>query len=137
MLHYTTLGTNDLPRARRFYAPVLATLGVVALQDSATETAYGPEGAQDPALYVTQPYDGQPASPGNGSMLAQTATTPQAVEAFHSAALAHGGTDEGAPGLRYSPTFYACYVRDPDGNKLSAVCDRPENIGLPQAATQG
>jgi catechol 2,3-dioxygenase-like lactoylglutathione lyase family enzyme len=133
MLHYVTLGTNDLPRARRFYAPVLATLNIVPLQDGDTETAYGPPGAADPALYVTQPYDGQPATHGNGSMLAFTATSPQAVEAFHAAALAHGGTDEGAPGLRYSPTFYACYVRDPDGNKLSAVCDHPDNINLPKA----
>ena len=132
MIHYTTLGTNDLARARRFYTPVLATLGLVALQDGAVETAYGPPGAENPALYVTQPYDGQPASHGNGTMLALTANIPAQVEAFHAAALANGGTDEGAPGLRYSPTFYACYVRDPDGNKLSAVCDRPENTTLPR-----
>ena len=78
-------------------------------------------------LYVTLPYDGQPASFGNGTMLALNATAPEQVDRFYAAALAHGGTDEGAPGLRYSATFYSCYVRDPDGNKLSAVSDRPEN----------
>jgi hypothetical protein len=48
------------------------------------------------------------------------------VRAFYTAALANGGSDEGAPGLRYSANFYSCYVRDPDGNKLSAVCNLPE-----------
>ncbi len=133
MIHYITLGTNDLLRARAFYAPALATLGVVPLQDGDAETSYGPPGAEQPALYVTQPYDGQSATRGNGTMLALTAQTPEQVQAFHTTALAHGGTDEGAPGLRYSPTFYSCYIRDPDGNKLSAVCDRPENITLPKA----
>lgn len=131
MIHYVTLGTNDLARARGFYSPVLATLGLVALQDGTSETGYGPPGAKDPAIYVTQPYDGQPATRGNGTMLALTAATRDAVDAFHKTALAHGGSDEGAPGLRYSATFYSCYVRDPDGNKLSAVCDRPENAVHP------
>ena len=133
MIHYVTLGTNDLVRARAFYAPVLATLGVVVLDAGDTETSYGLPGAERPGLYVTQPYDGQSASRGNGTMLALTAATPEQVRNFHAAALANGGTDEGTPGLRYSPTFYSCYIRDPDGNKLSAVCDRPENTGLPKA----
>jgi predicted lactoylglutathione lyase len=57
-------------------------------------------------------------------MPALVAASRDAVDAFHRAALANGGTDEGAPGLRpFGPSFYACYVRDPDGNKLSAVCE--------------
>lgn len=127
MIHYMTLGTNDLTRARAFYGPVMATLGVVALNDGDSETSYGLPGATDPSLYVTLPYDGHSATRGNGTMLALTAADPATVDAFYAAALAHGGSDEGAPGLRYSPTFYSCYVRDPDGNKLSAVSDRPEN----------
>jgi catechol 2,3-dioxygenase-like lactoylglutathione lyase family enzyme len=57
-------------------------------------------------------------------MVALWARNWAAVEAFHAAALAHGGTSEGAPGLRllYNPDFYAAYVRDPDGNKLAVVC---------------
>lgn len=126
MIHYVTLGTNNLSRARAFYGPTLATLGVAALRDNDTETGYGLPGAEI-SLYVTEPFDGQPATRGNGTMLALTAATPAEVDAFHASALANGGTDEGAPGLRYSPIFYSCYVRDPDGNKLSAVSERPEN----------
>ena len=64
---------------------------------------------------------------GNGSMVALDAESRADVDAFYKAALAHGGTDEGAPGLRpFHENFYAAYVRDPDGNKLSAVCERPE-----------
>ncbi|MEO8241145.1 MAG: VOC family protein [bacterium] len=127
MIHYMTLGTNNLTRARGFYDPVMATLGLIPLMSNATEIGYGHLGDNGPGLYVTTPFDRKPASHGNGTMLALTAATPAQVDAFHAAALAHGGTDDGAPGLRYSPTFYACYVRDPDGNKLSAVSDRAEN----------
>lgn len=126
MLYYVTLGTNDLPRARSFYDPTLATLGIVNLAASSTEARYGQPGDAEPSLYVGPPYDGQPATRGNGTMLALTAPTRAAVHAFHTAALANGGTDEGAPGLRYSANFYSCYIRDPDGNKLSAVCNLPE-----------
>ncbi len=126
MILYMTLGTNDLARARTFYDPVMATLGRVPVFEGSTEVGYGNPGDADPSLYVTAPYDGAPATRGNGTMLALTATTRAAVAAFHAAALAHGGTDEGGPGLRYGAHFFSCYVRDPDGNKLSAVCNTPE-----------
>jgi catechol 2,3-dioxygenase-like lactoylglutathione lyase family enzyme len=126
MLTYVTLGTNDLATARTFYAATLATLGIAAIQESKSETGYGRPGDADPTLYITIPYDNQPATRGNGTMLALTAQSRAEVKAFHAAALAHGGSDEGAPGLRYSANFYSCYVRDPDGNKLSALCTIPE-----------
>ena len=126
MLYYATLGTNDLPRARAFYGPILATLGITDLRPDADEGCYGRPGDSDPSLYIGAPYDGQPATYGNGAMLALTAQTRAAVRAFYDAALANGGSDEGAPGLRYAENFYSCYVRDPDGNKLSAVCTLPE-----------
>ncbi|MFN3970826.1 MAG: hypothetical protein ACK4L4_05550 [Gemmobacter sp.] len=74
-------------------------------------------------LWVTRPFDGGPARAGNGAMVAFAAPGRAAVEAFHAAALAQGGADEGAPGLRpqYGAGFYAAYVRDPDGNKVAAV----------------
>jgi catechol 2,3-dioxygenase-like lactoylglutathione lyase family enzyme len=125
MLLYSTLGTNDLTRARRFYDPTLATLGISLMQDGKEELGYGPKDSAIIRLYVTKPFDQNSATWGNGSMLAFDAASRAQVDAFHAAALTSGGTDEGAPGLRYSPNFYSCYVRDPDGNKLSAVCDKP------------
>lgn len=126
MIFYLTLGSNDLTRARRFYDPTMTELGLALIMEDQSEFGYGQPGDEHPSLYVVTPYDRQPASHGNGTMLALTAPTRAAVDAFHKAALANGGQDEGAPGLRYSANFYSCYVRDPDGNKLSAVCNRPE-----------
>ena len=125
MFLYLTLGTNDLPRARRFYDPVMQCLGLVlrAVEDS--EIGYGPADDSRIRFWVTLPFDGKPATIGNGSMPAFAAADRPAVEAFYRAALANGGSDEGAPGLRYAPDFYSCYVRDPDGNKLSAVYEGP------------
>jgi catechol 2,3-dioxygenase-like lactoylglutathione lyase family enzyme len=125
MFLYITLGTNDLDRATRFYDPVMATLGLIRACSDASEIGYAAPGDAHSRLYINRPYDGQPATVGNGSMPALMADSRAAVDAFHQAALAHGGSDEGAPGLRpYGTAFYACYVRDPDGNKLSAVCEQ-------------
>lgn len=126
MFLYCTLGTNDLVRAKRFYDSALAPLGITCLEDGASDIAYGPAGGTS-QLWIVTPYDGRPASVGNGSMPAFAAQNRAAVDAFHAAGLAAGGSDEGAPGLRrYGPNFYAAYLRDPDGNKLSAVVDQPE-----------
>ena len=119
---YLTLGTDDLPRAARFYDAALAPLGLVRRATEATEVGYGRPDDRRTRLWITLPFNGNPATAGNGSMPALVAESEGAVQAFHKAALAHGGQDEGAPGLRpYGPGFYAAYVRDPDGNKLSAV----------------
>ena len=127
MLLYLTLGTNDLARAIRFYDAVMPVLGLTRRVTEAVEAGYGtPEDARC-RLWITAPFDGRPATIGNGSMAALVAPSRAAVDAFHASALSAGGSDEGAPGLRpYHPHFYACYVRDPDGNKLSAVCETPE-----------
>lgn len=123
MFLYITLGTNDLARAKRFYDPVMAALGHVLRGQDGSEIGYGPPDAPRTLFWVTRPYDGRPATIGNGSMPAFQATSRTAVDAFYRAGLAHGGTDEGAPGLRaHGAHFYACYLRDPDGNKISAVC---------------
>jgi catechol 2,3-dioxygenase-like lactoylglutathione lyase family enzyme len=101
-------------------------LGLMLRAKDSAEIGYGPPEGRI-RFWVTRPYDDKPATIGNGSMPALIAPTRAAVDAFHQAALAHGGTDEGTPGLRpYGASFYACYVRDPDGNKLSAVCETPE-----------
>ena len=126
MLLYITLGTNNLAAARRFYDATLAPIGMHFMGEFDGEIGYGTLEAENPLVWINQPFDGNPATIGNGSMPAFAAATRTAVDAFHKAALANGGSDEGAPGLRYSPNFYSCYVRDPDGNKLSAVCSAPE-----------
>jgi catechol 2,3-dioxygenase-like lactoylglutathione lyase family enzyme len=74
------------------------------------------------------PFDGNAATVGNGGHAAFNADSRAAVDKFHAAALAGGGTDEGRPGLRphYNENYYGAYVRDPDGNKLQAVCHNAE-----------
>jgi catechol 2,3-dioxygenase-like lactoylglutathione lyase family enzyme len=119
---YLTLGTKDLAHATRFYDAALAPLGLIRRATEATEVGYGLPEDRRTRLWITLPFDGKPATAGNGTMPAVVAPSQQAVRDFHAAALAHGGSDEGAPGLRpYGPAFFAAYVRDPDGNKLSAV----------------
>lgn len=126
MLLYLTLGTNDLAAATRFYDAALAPLGLIRRATEADEIGYGAAEDSRCRLWITRPFDGRPASIGNGSMPAFAAASPLEVRAFHAAAIAHGGTDEGKPGLRpYGPAFFAAYVRDPDGNKLSAVHEGP------------
>ena len=127
MLLYVTLGSNDLARARIFYDAALAPLGLVRRRQDDVEIGYGALNDNRCRLWVVTPHDRQTATIGNGSMVALAAESRAEVDAFHAAALANGGTDEGAPGLRpFHAHFYAAYVRDPDGNKLSAVCERPE-----------
>lgn len=124
MLLYITVGTNDLNRACRFYDAVMPCLGLERRFLNADEAGYGDPAPARIRFWVTRPFDGKPASVGNGSMPAFIAPRRAAVDAFHAAGLATGGSDEGAPGLRpYGAGFYACYLRDPDGNKLSAVCE--------------
>jgi catechol 2,3-dioxygenase-like lactoylglutathione lyase family enzyme len=121
MIAYSTLGANDMDRAIAFYDPVFAALGAIRETTSPTWTGYGRPGDRA-KFFLTRPFDRNAATAGNGAMLAFLAPDRAAVDAFHAAALAHGGTDEGPPGVRegMNPVFYAAYVRDPDGNKLCA-----------------
>ncbi|MGA1800763.1 VOC family protein [Rhizobium sp. HT1-10] len=125
MLLYVTLGTNDIHRAGHFYDAVLTGLGYRRQRDSEEEIGYAADGDTRCRLWIVTPFNRRASSIGNGSMVALEAVSRAAVDAFHEAALAHGGIDEGAPGLRsYHANFYAAYVRDPDGNKICAVCER-------------
>jgi catechol 2,3-dioxygenase-like lactoylglutathione lyase family enzyme len=131
MLHYVTLGSNDLKRAGVFYDAVLATLGMVRSATKDRELGYG-LATPNPLLrerffFVVAPLLQYPATWGNGTLVAFRALSRQIVDDFHAAAIDNGGADDGAPGLRpYHANFYSCYVRDPDGNKLSAVCEAIE-----------
>lgn len=127
MFSHVTLGTNDFERARPFWLAVMAALGHPVLFEYPGGIAFGE--ATGPKTFIGAPFDRQAALPGNGVHIAYLVSSRAAVDAFHEAALAHGGSDEGAPGLRpqYHPNYYGAYVRDPDGNKLQAVCHSPGN----------
>ena len=122
MFSHVTLGTNDWARAKPFWRAVMEVLEQPIFFESEGGVAFGQ--AVGPKIFVGPSFDGKLASSGNGTHLAFLAKDRASVDAFHGAALAHGGTDEGAPGLRphYHPNYYGAYVRDPDGNKLQAVC---------------
>jgi len=123
MYSHTTVGTNDMPRSVAFYDKVMAALDHGALFKLDNVVAYGDD-MTGPKLFVLFPFDQGKAVPGNGMHIAFLAPNRAAVDAFHAAALEMGGTSEGAPGPRphYHPNYYAAYVRDPDGNKIQAVC---------------
>lgn len=122
MIGYVTLGTNDIARAARFYDALLALVGAKRAMESDTFIAWT-SAPDKPGLSVTKPFDGRPATVGNGVMVALVAESRAQVDAIHAKALELGGRDEGAPGLR-GEGFYAAYFRDLDGNKLNAFCTR-------------
>jgi catechol 2,3-dioxygenase-like lactoylglutathione lyase family enzyme len=120
MIGYVTLGTNDLARAGAFYDALLGEIGAKRLMDFPTGILWG-TGPGSPALFVTKPFDGNPATVGNGVMVGLAVATPEQVQRLHAKALELGGRDEGAPGPRASG-FYVGYFRDLDGNKLNWFC---------------
>jgi catechol 2,3-dioxygenase-like lactoylglutathione lyase family enzyme len=134
MFAYICLGSNDLERAGRFYDAVMSVLGYRRCDTSGESESswsgwigwglYENGGAVQDALWICKPFNGAPATVSNGGMVALWARDWRAVDEFHAAAISNGGISEGEPGLRllYNPDFYACYVRDPDGNKLAVVC---------------
>jgi catechol 2,3-dioxygenase-like lactoylglutathione lyase family enzyme len=131
MLHHLSLGAQNIERAARFYDAVLAPLGYVRvwsdLRPGEHDQAigYGPEGSDD-KLAIKQVNKPVPDAPG--FHLAFSAPSRPAVAAFHSAALAAGGRDNGPPGLRpaYGPNYFAAFVIDPEGHRLEAVCKAAE-----------
>ncbi len=118
MIGYVTLGTHDLARGAKFYDAIAAEMGVGRMGGDDRFIAWGEPGGL-PGVGLTVPHDGQPASVGNGVMVALEAKDKAQVDRIHAIALAQGGTCEGPPGERF-PGFYAGYFRDLDGNKLNA-----------------
>ncbi|KAB7739857.1 VOC family protein [Parvibaculum sedimenti] len=122
MFSHVTIGSNDPGELEAFYDAVLATLGIHPFFKIEGTLSYGT--AAGPKVFILKPFNGQPHQPGNGGHVAFLAPSRGAVDAFHAKALELGGTSEGAPGLRphYHPNYYGAYARDPDGNKIQAVC---------------
>jgi catechol 2,3-dioxygenase-like lactoylglutathione lyase family enzyme len=121
---HVALGTNDLAKSKQFYDATLGALGINSLGPMGDHGfMYGTQG---PEFLITKPRDGKAACHANGGTVGFAAPSRDAVHRFHEAALANGGSDEGTPGPRpFSPTAYASYVRDPDGNKLCTFCFAP------------
>lgn len=119
---HIVLGTNNLSNSTKFYD---ATLGALGLKNMGllTEDNYVQYGVNTPEFMICTPANGQPATPANGATISFASPTRDAVDKFHEAGLANGGTDEGQPGPRgFTPTAYAAYLHDPDGNKICTFC---------------
>jgi len=118
---HVTLGTNNFEQAVKFYDCALGALGINNLGNlHPTAMMYGKE---SPEFVILTPSDGNPACHANGGTIGFHAETRDQVHKFHEAGLANGGTDAGEPGPRnFTPTAYASYLRDPDGNKICAYC---------------
>lgn len=128
MLSYITLGANDMHASERFYTALLLPLGYRKRVDpEGLEFTLPPQagGGGPCVVYVKPPFDGQPATVGNGSMAAFRTGSHDSVRQVHAAAIAAGGSDEGPPGFRaaYSKNFFVAYVRDPVGNKIALFCN--------------
>jgi catechol 2,3-dioxygenase-like lactoylglutathione lyase family enzyme len=120
MIDHVSLRVSDAARSKRFYGGALAPLGYTLLADYGDAAGFGV--APKPDFWV-----GQGSAAGGPTHVCFAATSRAQVDAFHKAALAAGGRDNGAPGLRanYHPTYYGAFVLDPDGNNVEAVCHRP------------
>lgn len=117
MIGYVTLGTNDLARSAAFYDALLAVIGARRQMESDRFVSWGVS-PQQPSLGVIKPFDGQPATGGNGTMVALVVDSRDKVDAVYNKAIELGARDEGPAGPR-GEHFYAGYFRDADGNKLA------------------
>lgn len=122
MLDHVSIGTRDVARARRFYDAALQPLGYTCLSAGEDSLGYG---ADAPALWILATEHPVPADPRSGLHICFTAPSRAAVDGFHAAALAGGGRDNGAPGLRagYGDSYYAAFAIDPDGYRIEAHCE--------------
>lgn len=126
MFSHVTVGCRDLARAAAFYDAVLGAIGLrrrPVVPDGGPSAACWIGTSQLPRFYVYVPFDGNPSSSGNGSMVAFCSPSIAAVDASYAAGLTAGGADEGPPGPRprYGDGYYGAYLRDPDGNKVHLV----------------
>ena len=122
VIGFVMVGTNDLEKSSKFYDSILAHLGMKRVTITERYIGYG-HSSEDSGVkfYITKPHNKENATAGNGTMVALSAETKEAVDKFHKTALENGATDEGAPGARSDGNYYG-YIRDHDGNKITARC---------------
>ena len=122
VIGFVMVGTNDLEKSSKFYDSILAHLGMKRVTITERYIGYG-HSSEDSGVkfYITKPHNKKNANAGNGTMVALSAETKDAVDKFHKTALENGATDEGAPGPRSDGNYYG-YIRDHDGNKITARC---------------
>lgn len=129
MLSHVYIGVANFPRALSFYREIMQVLGVTERFCEADKPWAGWQSAPDPRplFIIGIPFNSEAHQPGNGQMFALTAKDRATVDMVYQTALANGGKDEGAPGLRphYHANYYGAYVRDTEGNKLCFVCHDP------------
>jgi catechol 2,3-dioxygenase-like lactoylglutathione lyase family enzyme len=129
MLSHVFIGITDFDRALAFYQPIMDALKLQMkfCDPGKPWAAWMSKGAPRPLFVIGTAFDEQPATPGNGQMIALLAPSREIVNHCHTLAMAHGGSCEGSPGLRphYHPDYFGAYMRDPDGNKLCVCCHEP------------
>ena len=121
MIDHISISVRDLKAAERFYTALLTTIGLAKLREW-PDAAIG-YGKKYPEFWINRRSDMAPVAADSGVHICLRALTTEAVDAFHAAALAGGGTSDGEPGFRkkYNPRYYAAFIRDPDGNRIEAV----------------
>lgn len=130
MISHIFIGTSAFEASCEFYRSILPLLDLtLKFQDPHREwSVWSAAGGERPFLIIGRPFDGQPASPGNGNMVALVARDRSVVDRTYAAAINVGASCAGKPGLRpeYHPHFYGCYFRDPDDNKIAICCHGAE-----------
>ncbi len=121
MIGYITLGTNNLQRAAEYYDALMSLLGAARFMEDENFIAWS-KSPDSPGFAVTKPFNGEPASVGNGTMIALQVENETQVNIVYNKAIELGGSDEGKPGPRFGGGFYCGYFRDLDGNKLNVFC---------------
>ena len=120
MIDHVSVAVSDLAAAARFYETILAPLGYSKLEDRPATVGFGKRYAE---FWINLRSSALPPAPSSGAHVALRAVSTAAVDGFHAAALAAGGTCDGPPGLRpqHGDSYYAAFIRDPDGNRIEAV----------------
>lgn len=122
MFDHISIGVRDITRTKRFYDAALKPLGYACLSEAEGSLGYGRDAV---TLWISSTDHPVPADTKSGLHFCFVAPTAASVQAFHAAALRHGGRDNGTPGVRsdYNPDYFAAFVIDPDGYRLEAHCN--------------